>query len=255
MAYSYGDVSRTVMVPPTHTHGGYGYTFWEGGTAYGGGMYGRGGYGRRGGLFGPPSFMGRGIPMRYTRFKRASATTDVTNLELFPVLKTFMRAARDYEALNINNLVKDGENEYHLKRIPALRGSLKGIWHYVAEPAIGIANSDRKVKLDYAKSEGQMSEDGYQFAILNERTKNLKRGFKWGLEGDGYTSHLVEKLGHLNKCYMAEELTQDQYEGTVSQILSDLEDFHTMKAITDADYSKTLATIQGQVMGARGFAR
>ena len=253
MAYSYGDISRTVIVPPTHTHGGYGYTFWEQGTASTG-YTGYGG-GRRGGLFGPPSFMGRGVPMRYTRFRRSSQTADVSNLELFPVVKTFVRAARDYEALKRDNLVKVGENEYHLKKMPALKGTIKGVWHYLSEPAIGIANSDKKVRLDYAKKTGEMSEDGYQFAILNEKTKNLKRGFKWGLEGDGYTSHLVEKLGHLNRCYEAEELSFEQYEGTVNQILSDLEDFHVMKAISDEDYRSTLSTIQGQVLGSRGFAR
>ena len=141
--------------------------------------------------------------------------------------------------------------------MPALKGSLKGIWHYVAEPAIGIANSDKKTRFDYAKEHGEMSEDGYQFAILNEKTKNLKRGFKWGLELEdgGYTSNLVEKLGFLNKCYQADEMTQDQYEGTVAQILKDLEEFHVMTAISDDEYRDTLATIQGQVMGAKGFAR
>ena len=250
MAYTYGPPSRTVMVPPTHTHGGYGYTFWEQGTAYGG----RGSFGRGRGLFGPPSMMGRGVPMRYTRF-HVNDTSPIDNVELFPVVKTFVRAARDFEALNMKNLVKVGENEYHLKRIPALKGTIKGIWHYVAEPAISIANSDRKVKLDYAKKNGEMSEAGYQFAILSGKTKNLKRGFKWGLEGDGYASHLVEKLGYLNKCYEDEEMDTDQYEATVAQIISDLEEFHNMRAISDTDYKSTLETIKGKVIASRGFAR
>ena len=254
MAYSYGPPSRTVMVPPTHTHGGYGYTFWEQGTAYGGGGYGRG-FGRGGrGLFGPPSMMGRGVPMRYTRFVPIGGAP-FENLELFPVVKTFTKAARDFEALKKDNLKKVGEGQYRLKKIPALKGTIKGIWHYVSEPVISLSNMEKKSTLDFQKSEGDLSEAGYQFAILNEKTKNLKRGFKWGLDGDGYSSHLVQKLSYLNQCFQAEELGPEQYEATVAQIIEDLEDFHDMKAITDEDYKGTLATIRGQVVPARGFSR
>ncbi len=250
MAYTYGPPSRTVMVPPTHTHGGYGYSFWEQGTAYGG----SGRFGRGRGLFGPPSMMGRGVPMRYTRFY-TNDTSPVDNFELFPVVKTFVKAAKDYEALNIDHLKKVGENEYHLKRIPALKGVIKGIWHYMAEPAISVANSDKKTRLDYARQTGEMSESGYQFAILNGKTKNLKRGFKWGLEGEGYASHLVEKLGYLNSCYNADELDREQYEATVAKILEDLEDFRDMKAVSEKEYADTVETIKGQIIYSKGLAR
>ena len=93
-----------------------------------------------------------------------------------------------------------------------------------------------------------MSRDGLRFSKLEQKTKNLKRGFKWGLEGDGYTSHLVEKLTCLNNCFNADELDREQYDATVSKIVSDLNDFYEMRAISEKDFRDTLESIRSNVI-------
>jgi len=208
----------------------------------GGGMMGRG-------MFGfPPSAMLRGsIPMRFTRFKQEKSSS-VKSLEIFPVLRTFMQAARDYEALDKKNLIKKGKRQYELKKIPALKGSLKGFLHYAMDPSIALADAFKERKNEIAVKSGSMSRDGQEFAKLELKTKNLKRGFKWGLEGEGYTSHLVDKLHVLNKCFEADELDREQYDATVSKIVSDLKDFYDLKAISEKDFRDTLATIRNDVV-------
>ena len=262
MAYSYGEPTYTIPISPYHTHGAFPYSFWGGssigrpGPGYGMGPGMMGGMGMMGrGFFGmPPSAMLRGsIPMRYTRFKKEK-TSSVTNLEIFPVLRTFMQAARDYEALDINNLVKKGKRQYQLKRLPALKGSLKGFLHYAIDPSITIANSFNTRRNEIALQSGKMSEDGFKFAKLEQKTKNLKRGFKWGLEGEGYSSHLVEKLDCLNRCFNDDELDREQYDATVSKIVSDLKDFYDMRAISEKDFRDSLEKIRGKVVPNRSLS-
>ena len=252
MAYSYGEPTYTVPISPYHTHGAFPYSFW-GGTSvgmpgrmgYGPGMM--GGMGR--GMFGfPPSAMLRGsIPMRFTRFKTES-TQSVKNLEIFPVLRTFMQAARDYEALDINNLVKKGKRQYELKKWPALKGSLKGFGHYAVDPMIALGDAIVEKRNEASVENGKMSRDGFRFSKLEQKTKNLKRGFKWGLEGEGYSSHLVEKLNCLNSCFNADELDREAYDATVSKIVSDLREFYDMRAISEKDFRDTLEKIRDNVI-------
>ncbi len=262
MAFSYGEPTYTIPISPFHTHGAFPYSFWGGtsvgrpGPGYGMGPGMMGGMGMMGrGFFGfPPSAMLRGtIPMRYTRF-RHDKTSSVKNLQIFPVLRTFMQAARDYEALDINNLVKKGKRQYELKKIPALKGSLKGFLHYAMDPAITVADSVKTRRNEIAVETGKMSESGFKFAKLDQKTKNLKRGFKWGLEGQGYASHLVEKLTSLNSCFNAEELDREAYDATVSKIVSDLKDFYDMRAISEKEFKETLEKIREQVIPNRSLS-
>ena len=262
MAYSYGEPSYTVPISPYHSHGAFPYSFWGGLGGPGMGGYGMMGPGMMGGrmmgrgMFGfPPSAMLRGsIPMRFTRFRQEN-TPSTKNLQIFPVLRTFCQAARDYEALDINNLVKKGKRQYELKKIPALKGTLKGFLHYAIDPSIALADAVRTRRNEVAVQSGAMSRDGLEFAKLEMKTKNLKRGFKWGLEGDGYTSHLVDKLRALNRCFQTEGygLDREQYDATVSKIIDDLKDFYDMKAISEKDFVETQEKIRSEVIPNRSL--
>ena len=260
MAYSYGEPGYMVSVSPYHNHGAFPYSFWGGLGTPGMGGYGMGSYGMMGrgmmgrGFFGmPPSAMlSGGVPMRFTRFRQEKAHS-VNNIQIFPVLRTFMQAARDYEALDINNLVSKGRRQYQLKKLPALKGSLKGFLHYAIDPAITVKEAVRARRNEVAVQEGKMSTNGLEFARLDAKTKNLKRGFKWGLEGNDYSGHLVSKLEYLNNCFEADELDREQYDATVSKIVSDLKEFYDMRAISEREFRESLERIRGKVIGSRSM--